>query len=252
MPRYLRTSDIARTVGAHPNTVRLYEEWGYLPPIPRGPNGYRRYTEAHREQMKLAWLALHTNSWVAAKRILADLVRQAAAGDLGGALELAYHYLGSIRAERTHAEAAVDFLERWSQGQPTEPADRTPLRIGAVVRLLGLTHDTLRNWERNGLITVPRNPANSYRLYGPPEIARLRVIRMLRQAGYSLMAILRLIHALDAGQTSDLRTVLDTPDPQEDILSIADRWLTSLAEYEARGQTIIAQLEAMIAGQSSS
>ncbi|MBL7200262.1 MAG: MerR family DNA-binding transcriptional regulator [Anaerolineae bacterium] len=42
---YLRTSDIARAVGAHPNTVRLYEEWGFLPPIPRSPAGYRMYTE---------------------------------------------------------------------------------------------------------------------------------------------------------------------------------------------------------------
>jgi DNA-binding transcriptional MerR regulator len=29
MPSYLRTSDLAKAVGVHPNTVRLYEEWGY-------------------------------------------------------------------------------------------------------------------------------------------------------------------------------------------------------------------------------
>jgi len=36
-PRYMRTSDIAKAVGVHPNTVRLYEEWGFLPPIPVAP-----------------------------------------------------------------------------------------------------------------------------------------------------------------------------------------------------------------------
>jgi hypothetical protein len=41
--RYLRTSDIAEAVGVHPNTVRLYEEWGFLPPIPRGPAGSPRW-----------------------------------------------------------------------------------------------------------------------------------------------------------------------------------------------------------------
>jgi len=30
MTRYLRTSDIAKAVSVHPNTVRLYEKWGFL------------------------------------------------------------------------------------------------------------------------------------------------------------------------------------------------------------------------------
>ena len=57
-PRYLRTSDVARAVGVHPNTVRRYEEWGFLPPIPRTASGYRQFTQAHLEQMRLARLAL--------------------------------------------------------------------------------------------------------------------------------------------------------------------------------------------------
>jgi DNA-binding transcriptional MerR regulator len=44
-PKYLRTLDVARAVGVHPNTVRLYEQWGFLPPIPRSPGGYRRFTQ---------------------------------------------------------------------------------------------------------------------------------------------------------------------------------------------------------------
>jgi GntR family transcriptional regulator/MocR family aminotransferase len=57
-PRYMRTSDIAKAVGVHPNTVRLYEEWGFLPPIPRSPSGYRQFTQAHLDQMRLARTAL--------------------------------------------------------------------------------------------------------------------------------------------------------------------------------------------------
>ena len=57
--RYLRTSDIAKAVGVHPNTVRCYEAWGFLPPIPRSPSGYRLFTPAHLEQMRLGRLALH-------------------------------------------------------------------------------------------------------------------------------------------------------------------------------------------------
>ena len=52
--RTLRASDIAKAVGVHPNTVRLYEEWGFLPPVPRSPSGYRLFTAAHLDQMRLA------------------------------------------------------------------------------------------------------------------------------------------------------------------------------------------------------
>jgi hypothetical protein len=56
MPKhYLRTTDLARELGVHVNTIRLYEEWGFLPPIPRGTNGYRQYTSAHLEQARLAY-----------------------------------------------------------------------------------------------------------------------------------------------------------------------------------------------------
>ena len=34
-PHHLRTSEVAQAAGVHPNTVRLYEEWGFLPPVPR-------------------------------------------------------------------------------------------------------------------------------------------------------------------------------------------------------------------------
>jgi DNA-binding transcriptional MerR regulator len=56
--RPLRTSDIAKELGVHPNTVRLYETWGFLPAIPRGKNKYRQYTGVHLEQARLAHLTL--------------------------------------------------------------------------------------------------------------------------------------------------------------------------------------------------
>ena len=243
-PRFLRTSQIAKAVGAHPNTVRLYEEWGFLPPIPRGPNGYRQFTERHLDQMRLAWTALHEQ--VPAKPLLIPVVRMAAANDLGGALELAYSYLARVRAERVQAEAAVEFLEQWAQGKPID-ATPQPLRIGEVAQRLGVTRDMLRNWDRNGLLTVPRDPVSGYRQYGPAEIGRVRVIRMLRQAGYSIMAILRMVIQFDQGQRQNLRETLDTPRPDEDVYYAADRWLSALDEGERRALVVISQIQAMIA-----
>jgi DNA-binding transcriptional MerR regulator len=245
-PRYLRTSDVAKAVGVHPNTVRLYEEWGFLPPIPRSPSGYRLFTDAHLDQMRLARAALH-GPWPGpnVRRSALALVRQAASGDLGGALEQAYHHLALVRAERAQAEAAAELLERWAQGAAAD-ATAELLQIGEAAKLLDVTTDMLRNWERNGLLKVPRDPRNRYRLYGAAEIGRLRVIRMLRRAGYSMMAILRMLLQLDGGQRADLRQVLDTPRPDEDVYTAADQWLSTLAEQEQRAMGLIAQLEEMI------
>ena len=240
MPRNLKTSDIAKKVGVHVNTVRLYEARGFLSPVPRSQTGYRLFTPIHLEQMRLAHLALKW-PYSGDKQLVLDLVRCAADGDLGMAMELAYRHLINVRTERTHAEAAAEFLERWAQGQVLDITRRT-LSIGQTARHLGVTVDQLRNWDRSGLLEVPRDPDTGYRMYSTAEIGRLRVIRMLRQSGYSLMAILRMLRQFDAGEKEQLREALDTPGENEDIQTLADRWLSTLQEQEERAQAIIHQI----------
>jgi DNA-binding transcriptional MerR regulator len=260
--RFLRTSDVAQAVGVHPNTVRLYEQWGFLPQIPRSPAGYRLYSEDHVDQMRLARAALR-GPWPgrAIKQSALDLVRRSAAGDLGGALEQAYQHLALVQAERAQAEVAVQLLERWAQGAAVDASEER-LRIGEAAARLGVTADMLRNWERNGLVDVPRDPGNGYRLYGARELGRCRVIRMLSRAGYGMMAILRMLLYLDLGagrvQGGELRQVLDTPRAEDrletetkapggdDAYYAADRWLSTLVAFEDRARDIIEQLERMI------
>lgn len=236
---FLRTSEIARSVGVHPNTVRLYEQWGLLPEIPRTPGGYRKFTSAHLDQMRLARLAMQFN-WLGGdiRRTSYEMVYTGARGDYGGALELAYQLRTRIKAERAQAEIAADFLENWARGMS---ADATPekLRIGEVAELLNVSRDRLRNWERNGLLTVPRDPLNGYRFYRAREIGRLRVIRALCQARFSQMAILRMLLKLDAGETRFLREALDTPPDDEDIFYITDQLLTALADLDEKSQQVI-------------
>src|SRR5512136_1931064 len=195
--------------------------------------------------MRLARLTLHS-VWPGKniRESALALVRQSAAGDLAGALEQAYRHLVLVQAERAQAEAAAEFLQKWAHGVPTDAA-ATPRLIGQTADLLGLTIDTLRSWERNGLIKPPRTD-KGYRLYGPAEIGRLRVIRMLYRSGYSSMAILRMLLILAQGQADNLRHLLDTPRPDEDIYTAADRWLSTLAEQEQHARQMITQLEAML------
>ena len=248
--RPLRTSELARAAGIHPNTVRLYELWGLIPPVERSPSNYRRFTQRHLDCLLLArrvygggYPGMHI------RRAGVKIIQHAVAGDLGGSLELAYQYMVLVQSERAMAEAAAALLERWAQGTPSD-STRQVLSTHQAAKLLGVSIDMLRNWERNGLLDVPRNPENGYRQYGAAELSRLRVIRMLSRAGYSLMAILRMLIRLDAGQTEGLGEVLDTPRPDEDVFSASDRWLSTLDEHVVRAGEIITQLEEMIQKES--
>jgi DNA-binding transcriptional MerR regulator len=249
--RHLRTHELAEATGIHPNTVRLYEQWGYLPPIPRSPSGYRLFTEAHLDQLRLARL-MFAGGWggKALRQSGERLVRQAAGGDLESALETAQLHLAQVRSERAQAEEAAEFLTRWVQRRGDIPSGEGRW-IGEVAFAMGETRDVIRNWERNGLLRVPRDPRSGYRIYGETEMGRLRVIRMLRHAGYSMMAILRMVLVLDRAAGNDegeLREALDTPRPDEDywLPSAADRWLSWLAEEERRTLRAVGMLEEMM------
>jgi DNA-binding transcriptional MerR regulator len=244
--KYLRTSDLARAVGIHPNTVRLYEEWGLLPPVERSPTGYRRFTQKHLDCLRLA-RTVYGPAYPgrALRRSGSEIIQSAVSDDWGGALEKAYRHLALVKAEQARADAAAALLERWAQGMAAD-ATAELLNISAAAKRLGVSVDVLRNWERNGLIRIPRQPENGYRLYGPKEIGRLRVIRMLVQAGYSLMAILRMLLQLDQGQTTELRRSLDTPRPDEDVYAASDRWLSTLGSEEKRAGAVIELISQVI------
>jgi DNA-binding transcriptional MerR regulator len=243
----MKTSDIAKVLGVHVNTVRLYEEAGFLPAIPRGQNRYRQYSDLHLEHAKLVRLTLHW-PYLGDKELRFQLLRNAASGNFGTAIELAFQYLGLIRMERTSTEAAIEFLEYWAAGNLIDAFEDT-ITIGKAAKRLNVSVDMLRNWERNGLITVPRETESGYRLYGMREFGRIRVIRSLLQAGYSLMAILRMLQAYDAGQSENLGETLELPleeSANEYIEVIADHWLSSLIELEGRAQSIIQQIKKLI------
>lgn len=230
--KYLRTSDLARAVGAHPNTVRRYVEWGLLPPVERGPNDYRRFTQHHLDCLRVAYM-IYTSTYAGrALRLSASQIIQYAVEDnWHEALNQAQAHLEFVQAERTQAETAAALLEQWAKGTP-DKKEEPPRPIGQVAQQLGISIDVLRNWERNGFLIVPRSPANGYRQYGLTEISRLNVIRLLTRAGYSHMAILRMLRQLDQGDRENLLQALDTPNLDEDVYVASDRWLSTLAEQE--------------------
>lgn len=48
-----QTSQVAKLMGIHPNTVRLYEKLELMPKVERKENGYRIFTDYHIDQLKV-------------------------------------------------------------------------------------------------------------------------------------------------------------------------------------------------------
>lgn len=248
---YLRTSDLARAAGIHPNTVRLYVDWGLLPPVERSESGYRLFTQKHLDCLRLArmiYAAEYPGRDLRASGN--EIIQCTVVDDWQGALEKAHQHQASVKAELKHADTAADLLEHWAQNMDTN-SNEEPLAIREVSRLLGVSQDVIRNWERNGLITVRRNSYNNYRLFGKKEIERLRVIRMLSHAGYSHMAILRMFIELDGGKRRGLKKILDTPREDEDIFTAADHWLTTLHGQKRMTNDVIKVISEIIASKQT-
>jgi len=74
--------------------------------------------------------------------------------------------------------------------------------IGALARAAAVNVETVRYYQRRGLLREPERPGGEgplagFRRYGPDDLRRLRFIRSAQQAGFTLEQISELL-ALDA------------------------------------------------------
>lgn len=78
-----------------------------------------------------------------------------------------------------------------------EPKEST---IGGVARAAGVNVETVRYYQRMGLVPVPKRAYGSFRDY-PPEIAtRVRFIKRAQQLGFTLAEVKNLL-ALEDGRS---------------------------------------------------
>jgi MerR family transcriptional regulator, copper efflux regulator len=63
------------------------------------------------------------------------------------------------------------------------------MRIGDAAAAAGTTPRALRFYEANGLLPSPRRTRSGQRIYGAPEVARVRVIRELLSLGLTIADI---------------------------------------------------------------
>ena len=235
---FYQTSQIAKIIGIHPNTVRFYEEVKFISPVPRRANGYRFFNRLHLEQLQLVRIALSTQFLSSnLRKETIEIIKSTARNEVEQAISLAHDHKTHVLEEKGRAEEAIAFIESIIERKKTFVLNGPTFGRKNTALSLGVSTEVLRNWERNGLILVPRNNAG-HREYGLKELIRLKIIYILRQAHFSMVSILRMLQQLDKGN-KDIRFSIDTPEAGEDILSATDHYLSALREEEIAAQKII-------------
>ena len=109
MSNIYKTSEVARIVGVHVNTVRLYEELELIPTVNRLPNGYRIFTDYHIDQFNLARTAFKVEVLQnGLRKKMINIVKLSAKGKFREAISETNDYIKQISQERKKAEEAID------------------------------------------------------------------------------------------------------------------------------------------------
>jgi DNA-binding transcriptional MerR regulator len=92
------------------------------------------------------------------------------------------------------------------------------MRIGEIASQAGVTVDTVRFYERVGILSPPARTESGYRDYEPGAVGRIRLTRELQAIGFTLADTVDALAAHDAGGASceserwRLQVVLDRVD----------------------------------------
>jgi len=82
--------------------------------------------------------------------------------------------------------------------------------IGQLAQRAGVAIDTVRYYERNGLLPPSSRLASGYRRYGDIELKRLRFIRRAKVLGFTLEDIRELLTLSDEHNVAKVRTAAQT------------------------------------------
>jgi Cd(II)/Pb(II)-responsive transcriptional regulator len=86
------------------------------------------------------------------------------------------------------------------------------MRIGELARKAGSQPETVRYYERLGLLPQPERTGGNYRIYSEEHLERLRFIRNCRSIGMTLEEVRRLLYFRDRPRLAchEINQLLDT------------------------------------------
>ena len=115
------------------------------------------------------------------------------------------------------------------------------VRSGELAALAGISTDTLRHYERMGVLPVPQRSQGNYRLYPSHALDRVRLIRRSLSVGLSLAELAKILKARDQGRApcrqvrgmmADKLSRLDTEITE--LLAMRDHLRNVLRDWDER------------------
>jgi DNA-binding transcriptional MerR regulator len=91
------------------------------------------------------------------------------------------------------------------------------LRSGELARLTGVSSDTIRHYERMGILPESPRPPSGYRMYGPYAIDRVRLVQRALGLGFTLAELSEILQVRDCGDVPCLRVLKMT---EEKLISL--------------------------------
>ena len=73
------------------------------------------------------------------------------------------------------------------------------MKIGQVAREAGVSVDTIRFYERRGVLPAPERRPSGYRMFTEATVERIRMARGLQNMGFTLDEVIDALRAHDAG-----------------------------------------------------
>jgi DNA-binding transcriptional MerR regulator len=220
----MTTSAAGRLVGYSTQQVRDLERLGAIPIAARGSNGYRLYQHRHVVALRAYRALAAAIGPVPARRLMPTL--------LAGALDEAADVIDNLHADIARDRALVREARRGLDAvlaDSTETFDeRDAMTIGELAQALGVRASALRHWEHAGLVHPDRTLGSRSRQYDARAITEARIVAALRNGGYPIPPIARILDQIrDEGLTAEAQSLLDK--------RLADLTHRSIALLEAAG-----------------
>jgi DNA-binding transcriptional MerR regulator len=108
-------------------------------------------------------------------------------------------------------------------------------RSGELAELTGVSSDTLRHYERKGVLARPLRQANDYRQYPASALPRVRLIRRALAVGFTLDELASVLRVRDRGGAPcmELRTLAAAK------LADVETRLREMSELRSELQTVL-------------
>ena len=112
------------------------------------------------------------------------------------------------------------------------------LAIGAVAKAAGVNVETIRYYQRRGLVDEPSKPLGGHRRYAPSAATRVRFIKRAQQLGFTLEEVTSLLRLEDGQSCRETRLLA------EHKLGVIEERITALARMRRMLKRLIAECAA--------